>query len=95
VTRIAPAFDPADPRHGTVNGYVNLHCRCDECREAWRTYPAMKASQVRYRRRMGMLPRKLGRTHGIRATYNRGCRCDECRRAESEYKRTYRQRQTA
>jgi hypothetical protein len=25
-----------DPRHGTVNGYGNLKCRCDRCREAWR-----------------------------------------------------------
>ena len=25
-----------DPRHGTENGYNNLHCRCPECREAWR-----------------------------------------------------------
>jgi hypothetical protein len=27
-----------DLRHGTVNGYSNLHCRCNYCREAWRQY---------------------------------------------------------
>jgi hypothetical protein len=26
---------PDDPRHGTVNGYSNLKCRCDRCRAAW------------------------------------------------------------
>jgi len=24
-------LDPADPRHGTVNGYTNLGCRCRPC----------------------------------------------------------------
>lgn len=32
------AADIADPRHGTVNGYQNLSCRCAACREAWTTY---------------------------------------------------------
>lgn len=27
---------PDDPRHGTVNGYRNLHCHCDKCRDAVR-----------------------------------------------------------
>lgn len=27
-------FDPADDRHGTVNGYINLGCRCTPCTEA-------------------------------------------------------------
>jgi len=26
---------PDDPRHGTVNGYSNLLCRCQFCRAAW------------------------------------------------------------
>jgi hypothetical protein len=25
-----------DPRHGTVNGYGNLQCRCPDCTEAYR-----------------------------------------------------------
>jgi hypothetical protein len=26
----------SDPRHGTVNGYTNLVCRCVDCTAAWR-----------------------------------------------------------
>lgn len=26
--------NPDDPRHGTINGYNNLKCRCDRCRAA-------------------------------------------------------------
>ena len=32
--------------HGTVNGYGNYKCRCDECTRAWSA-----ASIARYRRR--------------------------------------------
>lgn len=28
--------NPEDDRHGTVNGYSNLGCPCELCREAWR-----------------------------------------------------------
>lgn len=39
-TAITPG--DGDPRHGTTNGYTNLHCRCPDCRQAWaqrtRTY---------------------------------------------------------
>jgi hypothetical protein len=31
-----PFISADDPRHGTVNGYSNLECRCDRCREAHR-----------------------------------------------------------
>ena len=31
---IVKSLDVDDPRHGSVNGYTNLKCRCDECREA-------------------------------------------------------------
>jgi hypothetical protein len=30
--------DPDDPRHGTNNGYTNLGCGCDKCREAHNAY---------------------------------------------------------
>jgi hypothetical protein len=23
------------PRHGTISGYRNMHCRCEPCRKAW------------------------------------------------------------
>lgn len=32
VDRMIPG--DGDPRHGTSNGYVNLECRCGECRAA-------------------------------------------------------------
>jgi hypothetical protein len=28
------ARDDGDPRHGTLNGYFNLRCRCEKCRKA-------------------------------------------------------------
>lgn len=48
--RPAPQLDPADPRHGTTNGYGNLKCRCAACcqantdahREYMRRYRAAK-----------------------------------------------------
>lgn len=30
--------DPEDERHGTTNGYSNLKCRCDRCKEAWKLW---------------------------------------------------------
>lgn len=30
--------DPADPRHGSANGYRNLACRCPRCTQAWTDY---------------------------------------------------------
>lgn len=48
-----------DPRHGTMNGYVNLRCRCGECRAANATY---------YREGRGRLRRDeyLARVHAER-----------------------------
>jgi len=34
--QLAFQADPADPRHGTDNGYANLYCRCGPCTEAHR-----------------------------------------------------------
>lgn len=31
-----------DPRHGTLSGYTNHKCRCDECRSAAREYAARR-----------------------------------------------------
>ena len=85
-------LSPDDPRHGTVNGYINRGCRCEECRDAWREYHRPYGES--YRRRKGMQPKKYGRTHGIRATYvHEKCRCDECREAERTYRRQLRARQ--
>lgn len=40
--RAAFAADPSDARHGTHNGYTNLGCRCDPCREAASIYGSAK-----------------------------------------------------
>ncbi len=40
--RAAFAADPTDPRHGTHNGYTNLRCRCEPCREAASLYGSAK-----------------------------------------------------
>lgn len=81
---------PDDPRHGTENGYKNLACRCERCREAHRLW------FVAYRRRNGVRPeaeyREAVKRHGVNR-YKRGrCRCDICRAAIAEEKRLYRRR---
>ena len=32
--RKVKVLDADDPRHGTIGGYTNYSCRCDECRAA-------------------------------------------------------------
>lgn len=44
--------DPTDPRHGTMNGYNNLKCRCLRCKEAWRIYPNNQMHNRKYRARL-------------------------------------------
>lgn len=44
--------DPSDPRHGTSNGYSNLKCRCDRCREAWAAAHAKYMERRREREAM-------------------------------------------
>lgn len=79
-----PDLEPDDPRHGTTNGYGNLGCRCDRCREAHRI------NHNAYMTRMRAQKRILG-THGSTLAYDTGCRCDVCREAHNlksrEYKR--------
>lgn len=38
---------PDDPRHGTGNGYRNLGCRCDRCREAHRVETLTRRREAR------------------------------------------------
>lgn len=65
-----------DPRHGTVNGYGNLGCRCDACRRA---HAENHAAYMAKKRARGEVVGK----HGSSAAYDSGCRCDECRLAHN------------
>lgn len=40
---------PDDPRHGTVNGYINLRCRCAPCREAGSAYQRERQGWKKWR----------------------------------------------
>jgi hypothetical protein len=66
-----------DHRHGTVNGYTNLHCRCEACRKAWAA--SCYARQQRRRLTDPEDPR-----HGTQNGYgNYKCRCEPCTAAYS------------
>lgn len=79
MTRRHEPLAPDDPRHGTTNGYGNLGCRCDACREAHRK------NHNRYMKRVredGSLAGS-GEKHGTSYRYDVGCRCDDCREAHN------------
>ena len=89
---------PDDPRHGTANGYQNLGCRCDRCREAHRV------AHLEYTHRAGrhrpyavyLAERYPGPPpHGTESRYGNPhrCRCDECRAAGAAGRRARRHRQ--
>jgi hypothetical protein len=76
---------PDDPRHGTANGYANLNCRCDRCKEANRITHAAYMQRVRADGRI------VGK-HGTDLAYDSGCRCDECREHHNKKSREYKRR---
>jgi len=97
--RIQPG--DGDPRHGTANGYANLGCRCDACRDAQTRYLRERGTGS-YRRDMcacgnrKTVGRKQCRAcrdaeraaqHGTESGYSAGCRCDECRAASAAARR--------
>ena len=47
-----------DARHGTVNGYGNLGCRCDDCREAHRVKFIQHRRQPGWAERHNMYARR-------------------------------------
>lgn len=65
-------------QHGTINGYSNQACRCDECKKAWRAYntPQRDADGRTYELRGRQMPEDV---HGtVDGYYNWKCRCNEC-----------------
>lgn len=78
--------NPADERHGTLNAYVNHHCRCQACTEA------NSAAQVeaRLRRASKVIPAHV---HGSANGYiNYKCRCPDCTAGYAESVRERRAR---
>jgi hypothetical protein len=75
-----------DPRHGSDNGYSNLRCRCQHCRQAWaRTYQ-------KRRERKRNEPTPVG-AHGTVSGYSYwGCRCAKCTEIHTEHHRQLRYR---
>lgn len=72
-TKARIAAGDGDPRHGTVNGYVNLKCRCPDCRKAW----AERARALRREHELREPP-----VHGRSSSYlNWRCKCEDCTRA--------------
>lgn len=81
---------PDDPRHGTYNGYINLGCRCQPCRDA----NAAEARRMKLQRASGR-GRKPA-PHGRYTTYhNYMCRCQPCRDAWAAYVRSLNARRRA
>jgi len=73
-----------DPRHGTVNGYANQHCRCELCRAAHRTDQSVQRAKriARTVANGGIAPPPA--KHGAPSTYgNWRCSCEPCREAHT------------
>jgi hypothetical protein len=69
-----------DPRHGTTNGYSNLDCRCQPCRDARRCLLRTRAKRARIARCWKLLV-----IHGTNNAYTHyGCRCMPCTEATAQ-----------
>lgn len=77
-----------DQWHGTLGGYTNHKCRCDQCRAANSAY--MK--QARLKRRSRQVPDHVHGTVNGYGSY--GCRCDECTEAWTADSRARKERIT-
>lgn len=80
-------------QHGTSSRYVNHHCRCQPCRDAFCSY--VKARRLARRSQLrevgGVMVTTAKVQHGTIATYsNWSCRCSPCAESSVEYQRAYR-----
>jgi hypothetical protein len=72
-TRTRITEGDGDPRHGTVNGYNNLRCRCPHCTKAVTRSIAERRARI-----AGTLTPDDPR-HGTHNAYdNYSCRCPPC-----------------
>ncbi len=75
--RYMPRAEP-DPQlwHGTLGGYTNHHCKCDECVAAHRAYCANARAERVASTPWDEIP------HGTANGYNNyRCRCEPCKGA--------------
>jgi hypothetical protein len=99
-TRARFQADLEDPRHGTLNGYTNLKCRCGPCIEAHKAYKRGEREELgvrtldeRANARKAFLSDLSDPRHGTINGYNGiGCRCDRCREAARVYGREWRRK---
>lgn len=78
-------FTSDDPRHGTENGYGNLRCRCQPCRDAHTAKNKRKRAQ-----RAQRISLDDARHGDVSFYFNHSCRCEMCRKANADYVRTLR-----
>jgi len=68
-------------KHGELDAYINLGCRCELCKEANTKH--VTESKERRVAKGGPIP------HGVSGYGNYKCRCDICKAAKAEYVRGY------
>jgi hypothetical protein len=94
-----PLIEPDDPRHGTPNGYNNLLCRCDPCRDAWNAYSSPRKRDWNHRtgrhqpmvEYLAQVAARCGTRSGAKRHRRHGEPvCTLCRQADRDYQRTRR-----
>jgi len=81
---VKPPLNITDDRHGTLNGYINLKCRCMDCCKA-NTQDWLQRRNARKERGLPVGDHRHGTLNGYN---NWGCRCDDCTRANRDYSRS-------
>lgn len=74
--------------HGTIYGWMKVHCKCVECLEAKKVWHAARNAKRRSSSSKGRYG--LPSTHGEVRHYRRGCRCRLCRDANAANARAHR-----